>query len=318
LANLPTLVVLDKLALGPNLNFDVLNALPVNITQYDMTVPEQVIERCSNADIVITNKVVLNAECLKNSKVSLIGVAATGMNNIDLEAAKSLGISVRNVEGYAGSSIAQHVFALMTQLMGNIGKYTRDVTEGKWQQSPFFCLFDYPMRELSGKTLGIIGFGTLAKSVIKIAEAFEMNVIVAERKSATRVRDKRFAFNDVIERSDIISIHCPLTTQTENLIGVSELKTMKSNAILINTARGGIVNESALVAALEHNWIGAAATDVLTQEPPKQGNPLLDYKGNNLIITPHIAWATIEARQRLLDILVSHVEEFIHQGKWRQ
>lgn len=315
--NSPHLVMLDKLSLGPHLDFKNLTHLSVNLTEYEHTEPHQVIERCKDADIIITNKVKLTAECFMQSKVSLVCVAATGTNNIDMDAAQKLGINIKNVKDYAGVSVAQHVFALITCLFNRVPEYNQLVKQGNWAKSPYFCMFDYPITELAGKTLGIIGYGKLAKSVINVANAFDMKVMVAERKDAITIRTKRYDFEEVIKNADVLSIHCPLTDETKELIASEQLNSMKSSAIIINTARGGIINEFDLLAALENKRIAGVATDVLSEEPPRNGNPLLSYQGDNLIITPHIAWASQQARQRLLNQVIANIRDFIDLGRWR-
>ncbi|MFK0571834.1 D-2-hydroxyacid dehydrogenase [Endozoicomonas sp.] len=301
-------VFLDAGTLGPDLDLSPLHKLPVNWQFHDFTAPEQTLERCQNAQLIITNKVVLNSYTLSRLKsLKLICVAATGMNNVDLNTAEQQGVDVKNVVGYAGSSIAQLVFNVLLELTTHASQYNQLVSTGKWSETRSFCLFDYPMIELSGKTMGLIGYGNLAKSVEHLASAFGMQVLIAEQKGAEKIRPGRVPFEQVLREADAISIHCPLTEVTRDLFTTREFKQMKSSAIIINTARGGIVNESDLINALNNGDIAGAAVDVITTEPPPGDYPLIASKPDNLIITPHIAWATLEARTRLLQQLVSNI-----------
>ncbi|NVK24001.1 MAG: D-2-hydroxyacid dehydrogenase [Gammaproteobacteria bacterium] len=305
-------VFLDSATLGPDVNLELLTRGDIDWTFYDYTTADETHERTKDADIVITNKVVLNkATLVKSPKLKLICVAATGMNNIDLDAAQNQNIQVKNVTNYAGSSIAQLVFSYILQLITHSAQYHELVHQGAWCQSKSFCLFDYPIVELEGKTIGLIGYGNLAKSVEKIANAFGMQILIAEHKGEDDVRNGRTGFQQVLTHSDIISLHCPLIESTTHLIGENEFNLMKTSAILINTARGGIVDEKALMAAIKNESIAGAATDVLTEEPPKSDHILLQESFPNLIITPHIAWASLEARTRLLKQVVQNIHTFI-------
>lgn len=305
-------VFLDAASLGQDIDLKTLENLAVDWQCYDFTTPEQVIARCRDAEIIITNKVVLSAYFLNQlDKLKLICVAATGVNNIDLEATKRAGILVANVKDYAGTSIAQMVFSLLLQLTNRVAEYNQLVEQGRWSESKTFCMFDYPIMELAGKTLGIIGYGTLGKSVAPIAKSFGMKVLIAEHKGSAHCRAGRTPFEEVLKESDVLTIHCPLTEQTLNLIDSSEFKLMKNSSIVVNTARGGIVNELALLKALHNREIAAAATDVLTEEPPKPNHLMLEQKPDNLLITPHVAWASIEARNRLFQQLIGNVERYL-------
>ena len=293
------------------LNTAALKSSIEDFTFHDYTAPEDIIPRAKDADILLTNKCNISAEVIAacpNLKIILEG--ATGYNNIDVNAAAERGIPVCNVKGYSTPSVTQHVFALILALNAKIVDYHEDVKAGKWEESRDFCFLDYPIFELEGKTLGIIGYGDLGRSVEAIAKAFGMNVLLADHKGLTETRTGRTPFNDVIAQSDIITLHCPLTPETTNLIGAEELTAMKDSAILINTARGGIVNEADLANALRNGTIGGAGVDVLSQEPPSNGNPLLDPTIPNLIVTPHTAWASREACQRLFDQLVEVIESY--------
>jgi len=302
-------VFLDTSTLGNDIDLTSLQSLSCQF--WDKSLPEQVTERAVEADYIITNKVPVTAEVMKQlPKLKLICVAATGTNNIDMIAAQELGIEVKNVTDYAGSSIAQLVFSLIAELLLHTRHYAELVRQGAWSESPHFCLFDKPIVELAGKTLGLIGYGNLAKSVEKIALAYDMFVLIAEHKGQEEIRTGRTAFEQVLQQADIVSLHCPLTDTTQDLITATELSLMKSSAVLINTARGGVVNEADLLNGLNEKVIAAAATDVLTQEPPNEQHPMLMDQPENLIITPHIAWATVEARERLLAKVVNNIEDF--------
>jgi len=283
----------------------------INWSSHGTTSPAQLAERISDADIVISNKVVLDRENLQGTKaLRLIVVAATGTNNVDLVTARERDITVCNVRGYGTPSVAQHVFALILALTTRLPEYMRAVAQGRWQKHPHFCLFDYPIRELHGKTLGIIGFGTLGQGVAAAAAAFGLKVVVAQRPGG-QPQAGRLPLHELLAQADILSLHCPLTEQTRNLIGAKELASMKKDAILINTARGGIVDEVALAEALREGTIGGAGIDVLSEEPPVHGNPLLADDIPNLIVTPHIAWASRESRQRVIDIVGANIRAYL-------
>jgi glycerate dehydrogenase len=305
-------VFLDSSTLGDDINFVELTSTLDDWQLYSNTQPEQIIERSVNADIIISNKVVLTADIINQlPQLKLICISATGTNNVDLEAAKSNNVAVCNVKGYSTQSVAQHVFTLLLALQSSLPHYIQDVQNNRWQQSDNFCFFDYPMAELSGKTLGLIGYGDIAKQVEKIANAFGMRVIVAQSASDS-TQLNRLPLNALLPQIDILSVHCPLTDATKDLISWAEFNVMKKSAIVINTARGGIVNEQALAEALQKNLIAGAGIDVLSAEPPTDGNPLLEIKHPNLIVTPHIAWAYREARERLLHELVLNIQGFLN------
>lgn len=275
------------------------------------TRPEELSGRIEGCEIVVLNKVVLNADVLERvaGTLKLVVIAATGTNNVDLDAARRLGITVCNVRGYGTPSVVQHVYALILALTTQLPRYLDDVRAGRWQRHPQFCILDYPIRELNGLNLGIVGYGTLGRGVADVASTFGMNVLVAQRPGGPAA-EGRLPMNELLARADILSLHCPLTDDTRNLIGCRELQAMKPDAIVINTARGGIVNEAELVEALRAGEIGGAGFDVLAQEPPAGGNVLLDAGLPNLIVTPHIAWASRQARQRVIDIVAGNIEAF--------
>jgi glycerate dehydrogenase len=276
------------------------------------TSADQIVERLQAATIAICNKLPLREPHLSRlSQLKLIAVAATGVDNIDLDYCKQRGIAVSNARHYAGNSLPEHVLLLMLALRRNLTAYLDDVRMDKWQQAQQFCLLDHAIHDLHGATLGIIGYGFLGRAVGELARAIGMKLMIAERKAARRVRSGRVAFNQVLERSDVVTLHCPLTDETRNLIDRDELQMMKSESLLINTARGGLVNETAALQALREGLIGGAAFDVLSEEPPRNGNPLLEARLPNLIVTPHIAWASREAMQTLADQLVDSLEAFV-------
>ena len=279
--------------------------------EFGETAPDEVVERLAQATIVLSNKLALRAETLSQlPNLRLIAVAATGVDNIDLSFCRSHNIAVCNTRGYAVNSLPEHALMLMLALRRNLVAYRNDVKNGGWHEARQFCLLDHPIGDLKGSTLGIVGFGTLGKSMAQLGRAIGMDVIVAERKN-TSVREGRVAFTEVLQRSDVISLHCPLTEETKDLIGAFELEQMKRDAILINTARGGLIDDHALLAALREGRIAGAGIDVLRNEPPNEGNPLLEVDLPNLIVTPHNAWASRQAMQTLADQLIDNLEAFV-------
>lgn len=274
--------------------------------------PDQVTEQLWRASIAITNKVPITREVLDASpKLKLIAVAATGTNNVDLDACRERGIAVCNIRGYAEHTVPEHVFMLLLALRRNLLAWRDTLQRGDWQKAEQFCLFNHEIHDLHGSTLGLIGYGNVGAGVERLARAFGMEVLLAEHKNATTIRPGHVAFDEVLQRADHISLHTPLTDATRNLIGAREFNLMKRNAILINTARGGVVDEAALISALKTHRIAGAGFDVLSVEPPNQGNPLLDLNLPNLLLTPHVAWSSREAMQRLADQLIDNLEAFV-------
>ena len=299
-----SIVFLDRSTLEANVRAP---SFPHTYKEYDVTAPEEIVERLKGATIAITNKVPLREATLAAlPDLKLIAVAATGTDVIDKAFAKSRGIVVSNIRNYAFNTVPEHVFALAFALRRNIVAYVEDVRAGRWQECDQFCFFDHPIRDMRGSTMGIIGYGALGKSVAKIAEAFGMKTLAYDAFPQPGLVD----FETVIRESDIITLHAPLTPETKNMIGARELGMMKPTALLINTGRGGLVDEQALADALTKGVIGGAGFDVLTVEPPKQGNVLLDLRLPNLLVTPHVAWASREAMQILSDQLIDNVEAF--------
>ncbi len=279
--------------------------------EHARTAPGEVLNHAADAAVVVTNKVKLPAALLENlPKLKLVAVAATGVDHVDLDAARRLGIAVCNVRDYATHSVPEHVFAVLLALRRNLIAYAAAASDGIWSRARNFCLLDWPIEDLAGSTLGIVGGGTLGQSVAKLGAAFGMRVLLAEQRGAP-LRAGRVVFEQVLAEADVLSLHVPLTLATRNLIGASELACMKPSAILINSARGGVVDEVALVAALRTGQIAGAAVDVLTAEPPPADHPLLTANLPNLLVTPHIAWASRQAQQRMADEVVENIAAFL-------
>ncbi len=305
-------VFLDQQTFSDSLDFTAISQNVEHLSTHQLTAAEQVIPRCLDYDIVITNKVELNeATLMALPDLKLICVAATGINNIDLLAAKRLGLAVTNAAGYAGNSVAQYIFSQLLHYFQHIDDHNNNTERGLWQDSDTFCVFGNPINELAGKTLGIIGYGHIAEKVINIAKAFEMNVLISEHKNAEKIRSGRVAFEDIISNADIISLHCPLDQHTKNLIDAEALKQMKETAVLINTARGAIIDSTALKYALSQQQIAYAILDVLEQEPPPADHPLIMQHLPNLQVTAHIAWASQQAQQRLIQIIGDNIKAFV-------
>ena len=304
-------VFLDYASLDQNdLNFKDLENIFDEWEIYPSTSSEQLLERIQNVDVIISNKVVVNAEAIQQCpNLKLILISATGTNNIDLVQAKKQGVVVCNCQAYGTSAVAQHTLMLMLNLATNFKQYERAVQNGDWNKASQFCLLDYPIIELEGKTLGILGYGELGKAVAKLAEAFGMKILVGALPNRP-VQENRIPFNELLSQVDFLTLHCPLSTDTQNLIDAKAFDAMKPSAFLINCARGGIVNEQDLADALIAGKIAGAATDVLMVEPPKDGNVLLNSEIPNLLITPHSAWGSVDARQRIVQQMVENVEAF--------
>lgn len=302
-------VFLDRDSLdSADLDFSGLDAALPNLRYYAATTPTEVAARIAEAEVVMTNKVVLDADALRCApQLRLICIAATGVNNVDLDAATAQGITVCNCRGYGTPAVVQHVFALLLSLVTRLPDYQQAVRDGRWQRSSQFCLLDFPIRELAGKTLGIVGYGELGQGVARIAEAFGMRVLIAQRPGTLETWADRVPLPILLPQVDVLSLHCPLTPATQGLIGAWELALMRRDALLINTARGGLVDEALLADALRRGALGGAGVDVLSLEPPASGNPLLAPDIPNLIVTPHCAWGSRESRQRLIGQLVENI-----------
>lgn len=308
------IVVLDGHTLNPgDISWEGIEKLG-DVTVYDRTPVDKVIERAAGAEVIFTNKTPVNEEAINElTSLKFIGVLATGYNIVNTEAAKAKGVIVSNVPGYGTNSVVQMTIALLLELCLRVQRHSDAVMEGKWARSSDWCFWDYPLVELSGKTMGIIGFGRIGRQVGDVATAFGMNIVGNSRHWTDQSQRKNFRWAEVPEllaQSDVVSIHCPLFPETKGLINKESLMTMKKTAFLLNTSRGPIVVDEDLAEALNSEVIAGAGIDVLSVEPPSADNPL--FKAKNCIITPHIAWATKEARIRLMDITVSNLSAFIN------
>jgi glycerate dehydrogenase len=308
LAFMERIVFLDRSTLEANVRRP---AFEHEWTEYQTTAQAEVVERLEGATIAITNKVPLReAELSRLPDLKFIAVAATGMDIIDLAYCRKMNLSVSNVRNYARHSVPEHVMMLILALRRNLLNYREEIARGEWAKATGFCLLTHTIRDLHDSTLGIIGYGALGRALEKLALAFGMRVVISEHKDARVIRGERVSFEEVLRESDIISLHCPLNEETRGLIGKAEFEMMRPSALLINTARGGLVDEAALANALRSGLIAGAGFDVLTKEPPRDGNPLLEPDLPNFILTPHVAWASREAMQTLADQLIDNIEAF--------
>lgn len=308
------IVFLDRSTLGPSVNvtrprFD------HEWVEYDRTAPDEVVERLKGADIAVSNKVPIPREAVEAlPDLKMIAIPATGYDAFAVDACKERGIIVSNVRGYAVNTVPEHTFALILALRRSIVGFRQDVIDGKWQEAQQFCFFTHPIKDLSGSTLGIFGEGVLGQGVANLARAFGMRVLFAAHKGVQGLGPLYTPFDQVLEESDVITLHCPLMPGTKNMIAAPEFAKMKRQPLLINCSRGGLVDEADLVTALDKGQIAGAGFDVLTSEPPLPDNPLLSVlERPNVIVTPHTAWASDEAMQTLWDQVVSHIENF-HAG----
>jgi glycerate dehydrogenase len=306
----------------PSLDLGDLDMTPLRETFSELelcaqTAPEQVIERLQGAQVAISNKVLLDARTLAACPdLRLILVAATGTNNIDLAAARAQGISVSNCQGYGTPSVAQHTLMLLLNLATRLRDYQDAVGAGRWQQAKQFCLLDYPIIELEGKTLGLLGHGELGSAVARLAEAFGMRVLLGQIPGRPGRAD-RLPLDELLPQVDALTLHCPLNEHTRHMIGARELALLKPSALVVNTARGGLIDEQALADTLRSGHLGGAATDVLSVEPPSAGNPLLANDIPRLIVTPHNAWGSREARQRIVGQLAENARAFFNGAPLR-
>ncbi len=311
-------VFLDRLTVDAgDLSFAQLDAMQPPIEYFDTCTARELPSRIADAELIITNKVSLDATAIESAKsLKLICLIATGTDNVDLEAARKQGVAVCNIRDYCTNSVAQHVFAMILALNQQLKGYGQLLRSGAWRLSPQFCMLDYSISELENKVLGIVGYGVLGRSVARIGRAFGMQIVATTRDGQQPDDEHLFAvpLEELLSISDVVSLHCPLTEATYRMINTDSLKTMKSNAILINTARGGLVDSRALVDALTHNVIGGAGIDVLEHEPPMDGDPLLETQVPKLIVTPHIAWASVQARQNALDKVCENIQSFLDGG----
>ena len=280
--------------------------------EYPESFADQVVERIRDATIIISNKLSLGEPQLASApNVKLIAIAATGSDCVELDYCRRRGIAVCNVRGYAANSVPEHVLMLILALRRNLLAYRKDVKEGKWQGSNQFCLLTHPLNDIKGTTIGIVGHGAIGRSMARLAEALGLKVLLAEHKHAREIRQGRTSFAEVLKQSDVVTLHCPLTEDTRDMFGSEEFAMMKPNSLLINTARGALIQEEALVNALKSGLIAGAAVDCLREEPPRNGSPLLDVNLQNLIVTPHVAWASEEAVQALADQVIDNIEAFV-------
>lgn len=303
------IVVLDAVPLDQNdLSWDGFKDLG-EMVLHDRTSPEKVIDRCQGADVVLSNKVILDGDVIRACpNLRFIQVMATGVNMVDLEACREASVTVCNVPDYSTGSVVQHTWALILEAVRGVGPHSADVHAGGWVNSNDFSFFRGPLPDLLDRTLGIVGFGSIGSGVAQVAEAFGMTVLVAERPGVTP-REGRVALEDLLTRADIVSLHCPLTPETEHLINAERLGLMPSGSWLVNTARGGLIDEAALTRALHEGRLGGAALDVLTTEPPSADHPLLSTP--NTILTPHVAWGSIRARRTLMAVMESNLRKWV-------
>jgi glycerate dehydrogenase len=314
----PTAAFLDFATMGPDVDTSALERL-VEMRYYPYSDTDDVPERVADCEIALVNKTRLDrAAIAAANNLKLIVLSATGTDNVDTVAAREHGVAVANIRDYCSTALGQHVCALILELTQHVGRYDALVKSGAWQSSKSFALFDYPIRDLTGRVLGIVGYGSLGKAAAKIGGSLGMRVLISARPKSKIVLDGRVAFESLLEQADVLSLHCPLTDETRHLIGARELKRMKRDALLINTARGGLIDDEALAAALRAGEIGGAGIDVLPVEPPPADQPLLAPDIPNLIVTPHIAWAARESRQRALDQVVENIADFLNGGLLRR
>jgi glycerate dehydrogenase len=304
-------VFLDYQTFSPSLDLSVLRQTVSKLDLYPVTTSAQVLLRSIDAEIILSNKVILNRAILSQlPHLKLICITATGINNVDIDAARTLGIAVTNVSGYAKNSVAQYVFAQLLAYYSQIEDHNNNSRAGQWQASDTFCMHGKGSDELAGKTIGIIGYGALGNKVATIARAFDMHVLIAERPKALAIRIGRVAFEQVMSQADVISLHCPQTAETEGLFDKKIFNCMKDSAVLINTARGALINNHDLLAALNNNQLACAILDVLEQEPPPKDHILLAAQSTKLKITAHIAWASQQAQQALLNLVATNITAF--------
>jgi glycerate dehydrogenase len=292
-----------------------LRAVLPELVLYDQSDEAQIRQRMADAEAVLLNKVNITGSIIESSpRLKIIALAATGSNNVDVAAARERGVAVCNIRGYCTASVTQHVWGTILSLTHHLREYSTLATDGSWAGNAQFTMLSHPIRELRGRILGIVGYGELGKGVAAVGESFGMRVLVANRHRGEPAPG-RMDLHALLRVADIVSLHCPLTEATRGMIGVAELATMKPDALLINTARGALIDGAALAAALRARRLGGAGIDVLSREPPVDGDPLLDQGIPNLIVTPHIAWAAQEARQRCLAEMAENIRDFLHGGR---
>lgn len=307
-------VILDETSFNNNGDMDLTNLLGLNDNwaRYDETAKDERLERLQNVQIAVANKIVFDKELLEQlPDLKVILLAATGMDNIDRDYCEANGIAYYNVTDYCTASLAQHVFTLILSLSTSINDYQRITRNGEWSKSAHFCTLQFPIQELAGKTLGLIGYGSLAKGVEKLAKAFDMNIMLGARVGSTEAPEGRVLIEDMLPQVDVLSVHCPLTPETNKMINYDFLSKMKSTAFIINSARGAVIDNADLAQALRDGVIAGAGIDVLEVEPPPADHPLLDPDIPNLILTPHVAWAAKEARQRVVEKVAANLKNWL-------
>jgi glycerate dehydrogenase len=292
-----------------------LQAVLPGLVLYDNSDDQQILERVTDAEVVLVNKAIVDRAVMQAApNLKLIALSATGSNNIDVRYAKERGIAVCNIRGYCTASVAQHVWGSILMLTHHLREFSELALGGTWASGTNFTMLNFPVRELQGRTLGIVGWGELGSAVAKVGEAFGMRIVIANRKGGD-AKPGRLDLDALLRVSDVVSLHCPLTDATRGMIGAEQLALMKPDALLINTARGALIDTAALAAALRARKLGGAGIDVLAQEPPVDGDPLLDPGIPNLLLTPHIAWAAQEARQRCLTEMAANIRDFYQGGQ---
>jgi glycerate dehydrogenase len=312
-------VFLDRKTFNNDISLTMIEEQVSELVCYDTTTDHEVIERCKNADVVITNKVALNNHVLQHCpQLKLVCITATGTNNVDLVSAAKLKIAVTNVAGYAKQSVTQYVFSQILEYYNQTSHHNNNVEKGLWQNSDTFCLLKNNITEVADKTLGIIGYGNLGRTVETIAKAFGMNVMIAERQGSSTIREHRYSFDDVLQQADIVTLHCPQTPATQEIINKNTLALMKPSAMLINTSRGAVINNQDLLTALTDNKIAYAALDVLDCEPPPADHILLANQPKNLKVTAHIAWASSEAQARLLTLVAKNINAYKNNERFNR
>lgn len=305
-------VFLDYATMGPDLDLAPLNALFDELIIHQQTDDAEIAERVRDADFVFTNKNRLFGEALSDAvRLRYVGLTATGTDNVDVAAARARGVAVSNIRDYCTQSVVEHVFGVLLMLAHSLPAYVRDVREGRWQTADNFCMLTHPVRQLSTLTLGIVGFGTLGQGVLRLAKAFGMTVLVAARAGSATVPADRVSLDELLARADVISLHCPLNEQTRHLLDADALAKTRRGVFIVNTARGALIDSKALCDALASGQVAGAAVDVLAAEPPVDGDALLEYDGDNLLITPHMAWGTQTARQNAIDQLADNAAAFL-------
>lgn len=315
----PKGVFLDFATVGPDVDVASLERV-VDLECHTATAPEHVPARIRGHDVVIVNKAQVSRRALAQApQVKLIALVATGTDNVDTAAARERAVAVTNIRDYCNMAVVQHVFALILSLTQHVHRYDALVRDGAWQRSSTFAMFDFPIRELAGCNLGIVGYGSLGRAVGELGHCLGMEVLVSARPDASgTVPDGRVAFDDVVRSADVLTLHCPLTDATRHMLNRARFAQMRRGAIIINTARGGLIDSADLVAALESGMIAGAGIDVLAMEPPDGADPLLTARLPNLLVTPHIAWAAREARQRAIDQVAENITAFFAGDRLRR